>query len=134
MAASRAAWYGSLLALAIWVARALLLWQAGGLDRAAGEGLLFVVGLLTYLGAAMALGAALAVTRPLGIRAIAAATVAVLALVPLIPLSAAADALVPVGNGRPAEVAAPVLAALMLAVAARFARRRADRHTAATLE
>lgn len=132
MAASRAALYGSLLALAIWIVEALVTWQAGGLERSAGEGPLFLVGLLTYMGAAMALGAALLVGRPLWMRAVSAAVVTILALLLFTLADWASGELLPASAGWVNEEAGLWAAAFVLVAISWFALRRAERYTVAT--
>jgi hypothetical protein len=88
MSASLLAWYAALTAAAAWAAKAVAIGLAGGLDRSALEGPLFLLGLLAALVGAGALGAALADGRGMPQRA-AVVVVAVVAVTFLAAVTAA---------------------------------------------
>jgi hypothetical protein len=67
----------ALLALAVWLAKAVAIWAAGGLDQSALEAPLFFAGLLTYAAGAVIPETAGWVTEEAGLWASAAVLVVV---------------------------------------------------------
>jgi hypothetical protein len=72
MTARRVAMLAAAVAVVAWAAKAIAIWIAGGLDRSALEGPLFLAGFLSLLAAVAAVGVALAAGRATWLRVVAA--------------------------------------------------------------
>ena len=73
MRARQVAAIAAVAALLLWLAKALAIWNAGGLDESSLESPLFAAGLVALIVAAATFGAAVTEGRPLAMRAAAAA-------------------------------------------------------------
>jgi hypothetical protein len=107
----------ALLALALWLVKAVAIWAAGGLDQSALEGPLFLAGLIAYAAGAFALGFALLGDRSLFLRVGAAVLTLVAALLLISILQAVLRALLPESAGWVTEEAGLwACAAILVAV------------------
>jgi hypothetical protein len=88
ISAYRVALVGGICAVVAWATKAVAIGLAGGLDRSAAEGPLFLIGLVSALVGAGALGAAVTADRSAAVRVVAgaAAIVAVLLVAGVVTL------------------------------------------------
>jgi hypothetical protein len=124
----------ALLALALWLAKGVAIWAAGGLDQSALEAPLFFAGLLTYAAGAFALGFALLGDRSLFLRAGAAVLTLVAALLLISILQAVLRAVLPESAGWVTEEAGLWASAALLVAVTQWrlaAPPRTERATAA---
>jgi hypothetical protein len=77
VSARRLAPIAAVAAVVLWLAKALAIWSAGGLDKSSLESPLFVAGLVALVVASAAFGAALTEGRTPAVRVVAAAAVSV---------------------------------------------------------
>lgn len=132
MPASRIALYAAIGAAVAWAAKAVAIGAAGGLDRSALEGPLFLLGLVSGLVGAGALGVALTVGRPLWQRVAASALGIVVFLLVVAVTASAMAALTPADPGWVWSEVNLWVSAVLLVVAALVvsrsprARPRAD--------
>jgi hypothetical protein len=102
---ARIARLSALLALGLWLAKAVAIWAAGGLDRSALEGPLFLAGLLAYAAGAFTLGLLLLGDRSTFLRVGAAVLTLVAALLLISILQTVLRALIPESAGWVTEEA-----------------------------
>jgi hypothetical protein len=105
------------LALALWLAKAVAIWAAGGLDRSALEAPLFFAGLLAYAVGAFTLGLLLLGDRSTFLRVGAAVLTLVAALLLISIFQALLRALLPESAGWVTEEAGLWASAVILVVA-----------------
>jgi hypothetical protein len=105
------------LALALWLAKAVSIWAAGGLDRSALEAPLFFGGLLAYAAGAATLGYLLLGDRSTFMRVGAAVLTLVAALLLISILQAVLRALLPESAGWVTEEAGLWASAAILVAA-----------------
>jgi hypothetical protein len=129
MDTARVARVSAWLALALWLAKAVAIWAAGGLDRSVLEGPLFVAGLLAYAVGAFTLGLLLLGDRSTFLRVGVAVLTLVAALLLIGVLQAVIRAVLPESAGWVTEEAGLWASAAILVVAtewrlASFPRRQ----------
>jgi hypothetical protein len=121
--AARIAWYGAIATAAVWTFKALVIWEAGGLDRTDLEDLGWAVGTLLFLITWACLGVAFTSGRPIWLRVAGGVGGVVLGFVLFALLDGAADAL-PDWSGWVQEEAGLWAVALVTLAVAWWQRRR----------
>jgi hypothetical protein len=124
MTASRIAWYSAVATGVVWAAKALAIWEAGGLDKTNLEDVGWALGVLLFLVTWAALGYALAEGRAFWLRIVAGLVGVVIGLVVVLVLDGAADVL-PKSTGWVKEEAGLWTAAIVTLAVAWIQRRRA---------
>lgn len=126
MSAGRIAFVAAIATVAFWGAKAVAIWSAGGLDRSALEGPLFVLGLISLIVTLAALGAHLARSRPAWQRVASAILVAVVGGVVFLLVEDGAGELIGEEAGWVQEEIGLWVAALLILVVTVFATRSRD--------
>jgi hypothetical protein len=131
VSARRLAAVAAVAAVVLWLMKALVIWNAGGLDESSLESPLFVAGLLALVVAAAAFGAAVTQGRASAVRAAAAvAGVVAGAALTILIQNAIVKPLLPESTGWVEEEAGLwVSAALVAAVVLWWSSRRGEGRT-----
>jgi hypothetical protein len=134
VSARRLAAVAAVAAVVLWLLKALVIWNAGGLDESSLESPLFVAGLVALVVGGAAFGAAVTEGRPLAVRAAAAAAgVVAAAALSILIQNAIVKPLLPASTGWVEEEAGLwVSAALVAAVVLWWNSRRGPGISAGT--